>query len=338
MRLITTRHPLRYNRALRRRTSITLLTAALSGCTTKSRQPKVTLGIAAQQSISQVPAYLAAQLGLYAKHGVEVELVDFPGASKGMEALLGGSVDVLSGYYSQLLQVREQNRPIQAFLAVYDSLLVALAIAPAAQAAITSIADLKGKKIGVTTLGSATHQFIDALLRRAGLAPTDITPIAIGTAARAAAAMERSMVDAGVVTDFTIRYLEKRFGAVKLLVDTRNREGTKAAHGTSKFPGTTLLAPQPSLDQHPQQAKALTRAIRAASLWMQNHSAEQIVDQMPPSHYGEDRPAYLEAIRNAIPMLSLDGIIAPEGHQAALQFLNLPDRPIAFARHFIDIP
>jgi NitT/TauT family transport system substrate-binding protein len=72
--------------------------------------------------------------------------------------------------------------------------------------------------------------------------PDSVTPIAIGTAARAAAAMERGVVDAGIVTDFTIRYLERRFGQVRLLSDTRTRDGVQKTHGVNAFPGTVLMA------------------------------------------------------------------------------------------------
>jgi NitT/TauT family transport system substrate-binding protein len=290
----------------------------------------IRLGIAAQQSVSQIPVYLAAQLGFYGRNGLTVELAEFPGASKGMEALLGGSVDVLSGYYTQALAVRAQGRRIEVFLGYYDSLLVALAVAPAAAGRVHRIEDLRGAKVGVTTPGSATHQFVDFLLRRHGLAPSDVTPVAIGTAARGAAAMERGMVDAGVVTDFTIRYLEQRSGKLHLLADTRTREGVREAHGVSAFPGTVLMADSSWIDSHPDQARRLARAVWEAVLWMRAHSVEEIVAKMPASHYGQDREAYRDAVRMAVPMLSNTATIRAASHQAAVEFLGASTMETAF--------
>lgn len=286
---------------------------------------RVRVGIAAQQSLSQIPVYLAERLGYFKESGLEIELSEFPGASKGMEALLGGSLDVLSGYYSQVLQVRVQQRAFDAFLCLYDSHLVALAVSPKSEGKIKRIDDLRGTKVGVTTLGSATHQFLNFLLRRTGVKEDDVSPIAIGTAGRAAAAMERSMVDAGVVTDFTIRYLERRFGHVRLLADTRTREGTKAAHGVDAFPGTVLIGATDWLDAHQDAARRVSEAVWRAVNWMKRNGADKVVEQMPASHYGEDKEAYLTAVRYAIPMLNASGVISPQGHASAVAFIGAAD-------------
>jgi NitT/TauT family transport system substrate-binding protein len=288
-----------------------------------SRTPKVRLGIAAQQSISQVPVYLAQQIGFYQAKGIDVELAEFPGASKGLEALIGGSIDVLSGYYTQGLQIRQQGREIEAFFSIYDSLLITLAVAPSATSRIQKIDDLRGAKVGVTTLGSATHQYLDFLLRSHGMPPDSVTPIAIGTAARAAAAMERGVVDAGIVTDFTIRYLERRFGQIRLLSDSRTRAGVKQTHGVDAFPGTVLLAHREWLNRNPDAARKLSKAIGEAMAWMKAHTASEVVGKMPPSHYGEDREAYDAAMHLAIPLLSTRPV-DDAGHRAAVEFLNLP--------------
>jgi len=284
----------------------------------------VRLGIGAQQSISQVPLYLGDLLGLYQANRVNVELAEFAGASKGLEALLGGSIDVLSGYYTQALQIRQQGRNIESFLCVYDSLLITLAVAPSASSKIQKIEDLKGTKVGVTTLGSATHQYLDFLLRSHGLAPDSVTPIAIGTAGRAAAAMERGLVDAGIVTDFTIRYLERRFGQVRLLSDTRTRQGVQMTHGVDAFPGTVLMADAAWLDQNAEAARALRKAVMESMGWMRARTPEEVVARMPATHYGDDREAYTAAMRLAIPMLS-KGVVEASGHRAALAFLHLPE-------------
>jgi len=313
---------------MRSKLAALLAALALVGCWA-GRQESIRLGIAAQQSVSQIPVYLAAQLGLYRKNGLRVELAEFPGASKGMEALLGGSVDVLSGYYTQALAVRAKGRRIDVFLGYYDSLLVALAVAPAAER-VRRIEDLRGAKVGVTTPGSATHQFVDFLLRRHGLAPSEVKAVAIGTAARGAAAMERGMVDAGVVTDFTIRYLEQRFGKLRLLADTRTREGVLEAHGVSAFPGAVLMADSSWIDSHPDEARRLARAVWEAVLWMRAHSVEEIVAKMPASHYGQDREAYYDAVRLAVPMLSNSATISAASHQAAVEFLGASGMETAF--------
>ncbi|MBS1826879.1 MAG: ABC transporter substrate-binding protein, partial [Acidobacteria bacterium] len=222
------------------RSLLVLLLVVCAGC--GHRANVVRLGIAAQQSLTMMPVYLAGQLGYFEARGLQVELAEFPGASKGLEAFVGGSVDVLAGYYTQVLQLKKQGREAEAFLPVFDSLFVAVAVSPKGGKKIAGFADLKGCKVGVPALGSTAHQLLNYLLRKNGVDPAEVTPIAISTAARAAAAMERGVVDAGVVSDFTIRYLEKRFGGVRLLADTRTRPGMMNVHGVGAFPGTVLMA------------------------------------------------------------------------------------------------
>jgi len=301
------------------RVAALILLLVCTGC--GHRPPTVRLGIAAQQSLTQMPVYLAAQLGYFEAQGLQVELAEFPGASKGLEAFVGGSVDVLSGYYSQVLQLKKQGRPAEAFLPVFDSLFVAVAVSPTGVKRIDGIAGLKGLKVGVPALGSPVHQLLDFLLRKNGIDPSEITPIAISTATRAAAAMEHGMVDAGVVSDFTIRYLEKRFGKVQLLADTRTREGMRAVHGVDSFPATVLIATPEWLQQHHAESAKLRTAVRQAMDWMESHTPEEITAKMPPTHYGADKAAYTEAIRLGTPLLAQSETISAEAHRAAVEFL-----------------
>ncbi|MBL8176952.1 MAG: ABC transporter substrate-binding protein [Bryobacterales bacterium] len=296
-----------------------LLLLLTAGC--GQQQQAIRLGIAAQQSLTQMPVYLAQQLGYYEAQGVRVELAEFPGASKGLEAFVGGSIDVLSGYYPQVLQLNRQGRPAEAFLPVFDSLFVALAVSPKSSRPIEGYAALRGAKIGVPALGAAAHQLLDYLLRKHGIDPAEVTPIAIGTASRAAAAMERGIVDAGIVSDFTIRYLEKRFGPVRLLADTRTRQGMLAVHGVDSFPGTVLMATPAWLSEHRLEADKLRAAVRRAMDWMRSHTAEEVAARMPPAHYGEDQGAFIEAIRLGAPLLAQSDTVSEAGHRAAVEFL-----------------
>ena len=62
---------------------------------------------------------LAEQLGEYEKAGVKVELVDFKGGSQALTAVIGGSADVVSGYFDHCVNLAAKNQALQAFV-VYD--------------------------------------------------------------------------------------------------------------------------------------------------------------------------------------------------------------------------
>ena len=77
-------------------------------------KPKVTVAIGGASCLCYLPTVLARELGEYDKAGVEVELVDFKGGSDALKAVIGGSADVVSGYYDHCvnLAARSQALPL----------------------------------------------------------------------------------------------------------------------------------------------------------------------------------------------------------------------------------
>jgi len=256
-------------------------------------------------------------LGEFERAGLKVTLEEFPGSSKALEALLGRSVDVVSGYHEQTLQLGKDAPPLVSFLVMQRSHMVALAVSPAGGRKIGSIAELRGANVGVTSLGSATHLLLNHWLRMAGLKAEDVQPVAISTGSRALAAMERGLVDAGVVSDFTIRHLEKRFGAVRVLADTRTEEGLRQTYGTESFPSTVLFAKKEWLGANHDSARRLVRAIVATREWVRRRSPEEVARRLPASHHGDDEAIYVEVIRGTMAMIHPTGRMSAEESEAA---------------------
>lgn len=292
-----------------------LFALVLAGCASPKAHP-IRFGIAAQQSPSQIAAYLARDLGFFAKAGLDVEVEEFSGSSKAMQSLIGGSLDVVSGYHEQVAGLDASAPPIRTFYALTNSQMVALAVSPRAKSKIESVADLRGKTVGVTALGSATHILLNYLLARNRIGPNDVTPVAIGTATRALAAMERGAVEAGVVSDFTVRALE-RGGPVRILADTRSPQGVRATYGVDRYPGAAVFAKQDWLAAHPDSARKLCRALDEARAWAVTNGADAVLAKLPAGQQGDDPKLYREVVRTAVAMLLPNGRIDPAGAEAA---------------------
>jgi len=282
---------------------------------------QVRLAIAAQQSPSQILPYLAAELGHFRDEGLEVRVEEFPGSAKAMQALLGGSVDVVTGYHEQVLSLDSGAPPVRSFFLMTNSQMVALAVSPAGSARIHRIEDLRGAEAGVTTLGSATHVLLNYLLARHGIRPDEVKPVAIGTASRAVAAMERGVVQAGVVSDFTVRTIAKR-GAVRILADTRTRAGVLETYGTADYPGAAMFARASWLNAHPDQARRLAAAFTRTREWILARPLDEVIARIPASHHGDDPALYREVIRGAVDLLDRDGRFSEEGASAAARMVN----------------
>jgi NitT/TauT family transport system substrate-binding protein len=170
-------------------------------------QTKVTIAVGGAGCLCYLPTMLAQQLGEYKKNGLDVELINFKGGSQALTAVLGGSADLVSGYFDHCVNLAAKNQPLEAFV-VYDRFPgLALVVAPK-QTAITSIKDLAGKKVGVSAPGSSTDFFLKYLLSKNGVDPNNVAVIGIGLEATAVAAMEQGTVDAAVMLDPAITLLQ----------------------------------------------------------------------------------------------------------------------------------
>src|SRR5262249_59105105 len=123
-------------------------------------QSKVTIAVGGAGCLCYLPTMLAEQLGEYKKAGVTVELVDFKGGSQSLTAVLGGSADVVSGYFDHCVNLAAKNQPLEAFV-VYDRYPgLVLVVSPKHGDEVHSIKDLAGKKVGVSAPGSSTDFFL----------------------------------------------------------------------------------------------------------------------------------------------------------------------------------
>jgi len=280
-------------------------------------QSKVTIAIGGAGCLCYLPTMLAQQLGEYKKAGVEVEIVDFKGGSQSLKAVLGGSADVVSGYFDHCVNLAAKNQSLQAFV-VYDRFPgLALVVAPKNTASIKSVKDLAGKKVGVTAPGSSTDFFLKFLLSKNGVDPNSVAVIGVGIAATAIAAMEQGSVDAAVMLDPAVTLLQGKNKDLKILSDTRSQKDTLAVFG-GEYPGGALYTKSDWIASHPKETQALAKAIVATLKWIHSHKPEEIMAKMPDNLVGPNKELYLAALKNTIPMYSTTGRMDPKGAEAVL--------------------
>ena len=293
--------------------------ALMSGAA--AAQLKVSIAIGGAGCLCYLPTVLAEQLGEYKKAGLEVELIDFKGGSQALTAVIGGSADVVSGYFDHCVNLAAKNQALEAFV-VYDRYPgLALVVGPKQTGKINSIKDLKDKKIGVSAPGSSTDFFIKYLLSKNGVDPNSVGIIGVGLAATAVAAMEQGSVDAAVMLDPAITQLQARNKDLKILSDTRTQQDTLAVFG-GEYPGGALYTKSAWIASHPKETQALTNAILATLKWIHSHTAEEIMAKMPDTLIGPDKTLYLAALKNTIPMYSTTGRMDPKGAQAVLDVFS----------------
>src|ERR1035437_5480346 len=159
-------------------------------------QTKITLAVGGGSCLCYLPTILAKQLGEFEKAGLAVEVVDFKGVSQSLTAVIGGSADVVSGYFDHCVNLAAKNQALVAFV-TYDRYPgLVLVVSPAHKDEIKTIADLAGKKVGVSAPGSSTDFFLKYLLKKNGVDPASAAVIGVGLGPTAVAAMEQGQIDA----------------------------------------------------------------------------------------------------------------------------------------------
>jgi NitT/TauT family transport system substrate-binding protein len=294
----------------------TLLALALTAGLAAA-QSKITIAVGGGSCLCYLPTVLAKQLGEYDKAGLAVELVDLKGGSDALRAVLGGSADVVSGYFDHCVNLAAKKQELQAFV-VYDRYPgLVLVVSPAHSGEIKSIKDLAGKKVGVSAPGSSTDFFLKFLLKKNGLDPTSAAVIGVGLGATAVAAMEQGQIDAAVMLDPSVTVLQGSHPDLRILSDTRTQKDTLEVFG-GEYPGGALYATAAWVAAHEKETQALTQAIVNTLAWIHAHSPEDIMAKMPEELVGKDKALYLAALKNTIPMYSETGRMDPKGADAVL--------------------
>ena len=293
-------------------------------------QSKVTLAVGGGSCLCYLPTMLAKALGEYEKAGVNVDVVDFKGGSESLKAVIGGSADVVSGYFDHCVNLAAKGQHLQAFV-VYDRFPgLVLMVSPKHTAEIKSIKDLTGKKVGVSAPGSSTDFFLKYLLSKNGVDPNSVGVVGVGLGGSAVAAMEQGQIDAAVMLDPAVTILKNQFSDLTILSDTRSQKDTLAVFG-GEYPGGALYTKAEWIAGHEKEVQGMTNAIVATLKWIHSHTPEEIAAKMPPELVGKDKATYIAALKNTLPMYSETGRMDPKGAQAVLAVFSQSSPAVAKA-------
>jgi NitT/TauT family transport system substrate-binding protein len=280
---------------------------------------KVTIAVGGKAGLYYLPLTIAERLGYFKDEGLDVTIPDFAGGSKSLQAVVGGSADVVSGAYEHTINMQSRGQRFQAFVLMGRAPQISVGVATKKMAGYKSEKDLKGMKIGVSAPGSSTNMVADFVLAKGGLKPTDASFVGVGSGAGAIAAIKSGQIDAMSNVDPVMTILEHQ-GAIKIIADARTMKGTVAIFG-GPIHAASLYAPLDFVKKNPNTVQALTNAIVRALLWMQNASPQQILDTVPEEYLLGDKAMYLFAYNAVRDSYSTDGIIGDAGAKNELKAL-----------------
>jgi NitT/TauT family transport system substrate-binding protein len=293
-------------------------------------KPKLTLAVGGKNLLYYLPLTIAEQRGYFKAEGLDVTIVDFAGGARALQALVGGSADVVSGAFEHTVNMQAKGQRLRAFVLQGRAPQIVLGVNPRTMAGYKAVADLKGKKIGVTAPGSSTNVMVNFILAKAGLKPSDVSIIGVGAAQGAVAAMRAGQIDAISNLDPVVTLLQ-RSGDLKVVSDTRIVAEAERVFG-GPMPAGCLYAPQSFIDKNPATVQALAHALVRADKWIQGAGPSDIITNVPEAYLLGDRAVYIDAFLAAKGALSPDGSFPEKGADTALRALASIDAEISKAK------
>jgi NitT/TauT family transport system substrate-binding protein len=289
----------------------------------------VKLGVGGAPALYYLPLALTERLGHFKEQGLNVEINDFKGGSQSLTALVGGSVDVVTGAYEHTLRMQAKGQDIIAAIELGRYPGIALAVKKDRADKIKTIADLKGAKIGVTAPGSSTNMVVWYLMAKAGLKPDDASFIGVGASASAIAAIQKGEIDAISNIDPVIAKLEST-NEVFVLAETRTTEGTTKVFG-GPMSAAVLYLKREFAEKNPNTVQALVNAFYKTLKWLDRATPEQVTDAVPPEYWLGDKALYTAALKANLQIYSRDGIVGEGSQKRSLDFLRQFDKEMAAA-------
>ena len=260
-----------------------------------------------------LPNMLAKQLGYFDQEKINVTLVD-EGSGQGTELeVVAGNVDAGSGAYSHPVELNALGKKIETICQFGIAPGEAEMVASSKAGSIKSAADLKGKKLGVTDIGSGTHTISLALLGKAGYGGSDASFVAVGAGNTFIAAIKNGTIDAGMTT--ITRLLQS--GDAKVLIDLRTPQSTRAALG-GDYPFIGIFAKNDWVNSHKDVAQRLVNVYVKTLKWMKAHTASEIADKMPADYIVPSRDLYIAALQNQLSIFGTDCKMPAAGPQTVL--------------------
>ena len=260
---------------------------------------KLRVGKAIALPFDFVPLDVGIQKGFFKKHGLDVDGTSFAGSAKLQQALAADAIDIGLGSGPELAFVAKGNSDlgIAAFAGPMGLLLIARP-----DAGINKPADLKGKKIGVSTVGGLTDWAVHQASRHLGWGPDGILVTPLGTDEAQVAALRTKDLD-GMCIDVAGAYKLEKEGAAKIVLHFSTVAPDFINHIT--------YATNKMIAEHPDQLRAFNAAWFETIAWMRKNKDETVKLAAPVMH--QPLAIAASAYDEVMPSLSDTGKFDPKG-------------------------
>lgn len=278
---------------------------------------KITISVANKAAFYSLPLIIAEQLGYFRMEGLDVAISDHETVAQAVQALAGKSADICLAGFEHIVRLQSVQNMVQSVVLLGRTPQIAFGISTRSFPRYNSMAELKGKKIGVAALESASTLMASMVLARAGLRIGDVSFVEVGEGEGALTVLRSGQVDAMSHTDPIMTILEQK-SEVKIVSDARTLKGTTELFG-GPMPAACLFAPIDFIRKNPNTCQSLANAMVRGLKWLQTAGPGDIIKTVPENYLLGDRGLYIAAFNKVRESISLDGILADEAPSTALK-------------------
>jgi NitT/TauT family transport system substrate-binding protein len=276
--------------------AVLLLTAFILMSAPSTAVELLRVGKAVPEAFSFVPLDVGMRQGIFTKNGIEIQSVAFAGDARMQQAMASDSLDIGLGSGPALAFIMK-GAPIKAVAAMAGPpLLLAIVVRPDGP---KSVAELKGKKISVSTAGSLTYWLVSETSRRQGWGPKGIEIEPMGAMPGQIAAMKRGDIDGAIMDIGNAFALEKR-GEGRILLRFND---LKDFHVHVTFATNKLIA------DHPELVRRFLKGWFETIAFMRANKAETVAIAREVTNKDEDITS--RSYDELMPMFSDDGRFNP---------------------------
>ncbi len=278
---------------------------------------KITIAVGNKAAFYSLPLTIAEQLGYFRAEGLTVGISDHETGTQAVQALTGKSADICLAGFEHVIRLQSAQQMVQSFVLLGRAPQTAFGVSTKSLPRYKSIAELKGRKVGVAALESASTLMACMVLAQGGLRAGDVSFLEVGEAEGALAALRSGQVDAMSHTDPLMTILEQK-GEVRIISDARTLKGTTELFG-GPMPAACLFAPLDFIRKNPNTCQALANAMVRGLKWLQTAGPGDIIKTVPENYLLGDRGLYIASFNKVRESISLDGILADEAPRTALK-------------------
>ena len=289
---------------MKRITALLLVAAGALAATGAEAEPPLRVGTPAGANFTFLPARIGADRGVFTAEGLDVEVTDFGGGAKLQQAMVAGAIDMTVAAGTDLAFTAKGSpdiavaamgsRPTLGIVVAYDS-------------ALKNVDDLKGKKVGVTTVGSLTEWLMKRLIAQQGWPRDAVTLVPVGSDLQSQAALLATGQIDGVVAP-------PAFG-VQLELAKKARILLSGFNIGKDFLGEAVFASNQLVERNPDAIRRFLKAWFQNIAWMRAHKDETIELVRKYTHYSPEVES--KEYDLVMPIFSPDG----KFHPAAIQTL-----------------